>query len=148
MSAELAIVQERQRAHLMFLVSEKKLDYPMICLSIYTYMDLYIITILNMGQLSSSISFINDILLRKKKKKFSLSLPTYPTAQPYNAEFYFDTPNPVRILKGNNYSYNLQWTQKDPEATDYIIGYWVNVRKVKHSYKKSTLKDMHPHTDL
>uniref|UniRef100_A0AAQ6AII5 MAM domain containing glycosylphosphatidylinositol anchor 1 n=1 Tax=Amphiprion ocellaris TaxID=80972 RepID=A0AAQ6AII5_AMPOC len=51
------------------------------------------------------------------------------TAQPYNAEFYFDTPNPVRILKGNNYSYTLQWTQRDPEATDPIIGYWINVRK-------------------
>lgn len=52
------------------------------------------------------------------------------TARPYNAEFYYDTPNPVRIQKGNNYSYNLQWTQKDPEATDRIIGYWLNVRKV------------------
>lgn len=52
-------------------------------------------------------------------------------AQPYSAEFYFDTPNPVRILKENNYSYNLQWTQKDPEATDRIIGYWIVVRKVK-----------------
>lgn len=57
-------------------------------------------------------------------------LPPPFTAKPYNAEFYFDTPNPVRILKGNNYSYNLQWTQKDPEATDRIIGYWINVRKV------------------
>uniref|UniRef100_A0A668ANX9 MAM domain containing glycosylphosphatidylinositol anchor 1 n=1 Tax=Myripristis murdjan TaxID=586833 RepID=A0A668ANX9_9TELE len=27
----------------------------------------------------------------------------------------------------NNYSYNLQWTQRDPEATDRIIGYWINV---------------------
>lgn len=53
-----------------------------------------------------------------------------PPARPYNAEFYYDTPNPVRIQKGNNYSYNLQWTQKDPEATDRIIGYWLNVRKV------------------
>ncbi|XP_075906564.1 MAM domain-containing glycosylphosphatidylinositol anchor protein 1 isoform X2 [Nelusetta ayraudi] len=51
------------------------------------------------------------------------------SARPYNAEFYYDTPNPVRIQKGNNYSYNLQWTQKDPEATDRIIGYWLNVRK-------------------
>lgn len=66
---------------------------------------------------------------------FCLSAPHFP-AQPYNAEFYFDTPNPVRIQKGNNYSYNLQWTQKDPEATDRIIGYWVNVRKVKLSYTK------------
>ncbi|XP_057707315.1 MAM domain-containing glycosylphosphatidylinositol anchor protein 1 isoform X2 [Corythoichthys intestinalis] len=53
------------------------------------------------------------------------------SARPYNAEFYYDTPNPVRILKGNNYSYNLQWTQKDPEATDRIIGYSINVQKNK-----------------
>uniref|UniRef100_A0A8D3A094 MAM domain-containing glycosylphosphatidylinositol anchor protein 1 n=1 Tax=Scophthalmus maximus TaxID=52904 RepID=A0A8D3A094_SCOMX len=57
------------------------------------------------------------------------------TAQPYNAEFYFDTPNPVRILKGNNYSYNLQWTQRDPEAADRIIGYWINVRKQRGTVK-------------
>uniref|UniRef100_A0A673BWU4 MAM domain containing glycosylphosphatidylinositol anchor 1 n=1 Tax=Sphaeramia orbicularis TaxID=375764 RepID=A0A673BWU4_9TELE len=49
--------------------------------------------------------------------------------------FYFDTPNPVRILKGNNYSYNLQWTQKDPEATDRIIGYWISVWKSKEPEK-------------
>lgn len=60
---------------------------------------------------------------------FISDLPS--TAKPYNAEFYFDTPNPVRIQKGNNYSYNLQWTQRDPEATDRIIGYWLNVRKVR-----------------
>uniref|UniRef100_A0A1A8FTJ5 MAM domain containing glycosylphosphatidylinositol anchor 1 n=1 Tax=Nothobranchius korthausae TaxID=1143690 RepID=A0A1A8FTJ5_9TELE len=51
------------------------------------------------------------------------------SAKPYNAEFYFDTPNPVRILKGNNYSYNLQWTQREPQATDKIIGYWLSVQK-------------------
>lgn len=61
-----------------------------------------------------------------------ISVPS--TAKPYNAEFYFDTPNPVRIQKGNNYSYNLQWTQRDPEATDPIIGFWLIVRKVKVYY--------------
>ncbi|KAM7423853.1 hypothetical protein PAMA_000289 [Pampus argenteus] len=61
------------------------------------------------------------------------------SAQPYNAEFYFDTPNPVRILKGNNYSYNLQWTQKDPEATDRIIGYWIIVRKNKQNLLKGQI---------
>uniref|UniRef100_A0A8C7FE08 MAM domain containing glycosylphosphatidylinositol anchor 1 n=1 Tax=Oncorhynchus kisutch TaxID=8019 RepID=A0A8C7FE08_ONCKI len=50
------------------------------------------------------------------------------SSRPYNAEFYFDTPNPIRNLKGNNFSYNLQWTQREPVATDRIIGYWVNVR--------------------
>lgn len=64
----------------------------------------------------------------------SLILPLlFFTAKPYNSEFYFDTPNPVRILKGNTYSYNLQWTQREPQATDRIIGYWLNVRKVKSS---------------
>ncbi|XP_065152190.1 MAM domain-containing glycosylphosphatidylinositol anchor protein 1 isoform X1 [Paramisgurnus dabryanus] len=50
------------------------------------------------------------------------------TAQPYVAEFYFDTPNPIRTLK-NNYSYILQWTQKEPSAVDKIIGYWINVQQ-------------------
>uniref|UniRef100_A0A4W5QR48 MAM domain containing glycosylphosphatidylinositol anchor 1 n=1 Tax=Hucho hucho TaxID=62062 RepID=A0A4W5QR48_9TELE len=52
------------------------------------------------------------------------------SSRPYNAEFYFDTPNPIRNLKGNNFSYNLQWTQREPAATDRIIGYWVNVRNM------------------
>uniref|UniRef100_A0A668AYD9 MAM domain containing glycosylphosphatidylinositol anchor 1 n=1 Tax=Myripristis murdjan TaxID=586833 RepID=A0A668AYD9_9TELE len=68
------------------------------------------------------------------------------SARPYNAEFYFDTPNPIRILKGNNYSYNLQWTQRDPEATDRIIGYWINVRKSKQNLlsKQIDLKGVEP----
>ncbi|XP_066536221.1 MAM domain-containing glycosylphosphatidylinositol anchor protein 1 [Hoplias malabaricus] len=52
------------------------------------------------------------------------------SARPYNVEFYYDTPNPIRILKGNNYSYNLQWTQKEPAAVDKIIGYWINVQQM------------------
>ena len=108
-------------------------------------MPVLIIFIFNMGELSSSLSFISHIL-------FSLA-PPHTTAQPYNAEFYFDTPNPVRILKGNNYSYNLQWTQKDPEATDRIIGYWINVRKVKYSCTNTCrelniLTCIHTHTSL
>uniref|UniRef100_A0A8C1MXM5 MAM domain containing glycosylphosphatidylinositol anchor 1 n=1 Tax=Cyprinus carpio TaxID=7962 RepID=A0A8C1MXM5_CYPCA len=54
------------------------------------------------------------------------------SAQPYNAEFYYDTPNPIRTLK-NNYSYILQWTQKEPGAVDKIIGYWINVQQVKQT---------------
>lgn len=64
------------------------------------------------------------------RRNLFLNSLSSPTAQPYNAEFYYDTPNPVRIQKGNNYSYYLQWTQKNPEATDRVIGYWLNVRKV------------------
>lgn len=94
---------------------------------------------------------INEIYRTLESNTFSFSRPSllsssfqvsfirslcslYTTAKPYNAEFYFDTPNPVRILKGNNYSYNLQWTQKEPKATDLIIGYWVNIRKVKYTH--------------
>ncbi|KAG7260474.1 hypothetical protein CRUP_007314 [Coryphaenoides rupestris] len=65
---------------------------------------------------------------------------------PYNAEFYYDTPNPIRILKANNYSFNLQWTQRDPEATDRIIGYWINVRQNKQNLlsKQVDLKGVEP----
>ncbi|XP_032417108.1 MAM domain-containing glycosylphosphatidylinositol anchor protein 1 isoform X1 [Xiphophorus hellerii] len=68
------------------------------------------------------------------------------SAQPYNAEFYFDTPNPVHILKGNNYSYTLQWTQRDPQATDLVIGYWLNVQKNKQNLvtKQINLKGKEP----
>ncbi|XP_077568709.1 MAM domain-containing glycosylphosphatidylinositol anchor protein 1 isoform X1 [Stigmatopora nigra] len=70
------------------------------------------------------------------------------SAHPYNPEFYYDTPNPVRILKGNNYSYNLQWTQKDPGAADQVIGYSINVRKVKNKqnlmWKQIDLKGKEP----
>ncbi|XP_041927429.1 MAM domain-containing glycosylphosphatidylinositol anchor protein 1 [Alosa sapidissima] len=49
------------------------------------------------------------------------------SARPFPAEFYYDTPNPIRVLKGDNFSYNLQWTQREPAAVDRVIGYWINV---------------------
>ncbi|KAJ8401175.1 hypothetical protein AAFF_G00387570, partial [Aldrovandia affinis] len=52
------------------------------------------------------------------------------SARPYNPEFYYDTPNPIRVQKGNTYSYNLQWTQKEPAAVDQIIGYWINCQSM------------------
>nr|XP_023648898.1 MAM domain-containing glycosylphosphatidylinositol anchor protein 1 isoform X2 [Paramormyrops kingsleyae] len=52
------------------------------------------------------------------------------SARAYNPEFYFDTPNPIRVLPGSNYSYILQWTQKEPRAVDRILGYWINVRQM------------------
>ncbi|KAJ8340980.1 hypothetical protein SKAU_G00332710 [Synaphobranchus kaupii] len=55
------------------------------------------------------------------------------SARPYNPEFYYDTPNPIRIQKDNSYSYNLQWTQKEPAAVDRIIGYWINCQSVSAS---------------
>lgn len=51
-------------------------------------------------------------------------------ARPFPAEFYYDTPNPIRVLKGDNFSYNLQWTQREPAAVDRVIGYWINVTQV------------------
>uniref|UniRef100_A0A8C1UFW2 MAM domain containing glycosylphosphatidylinositol anchor 1 n=1 Tax=Cyprinus carpio TaxID=7962 RepID=A0A8C1UFW2_CYPCA len=64
------------------------------------------------------------------------------SAQPYNAEFYYDTPNPIRTLK-NNYSYILQWTQKEPGAVDKIIGYWINVQQNRQTVlsKQITTKE-------
>ncbi|XP_016330089.1 MAM domain-containing glycosylphosphatidylinositol anchor protein 1-like [Sinocyclocheilus anshuiensis] len=64
------------------------------------------------------------------------------SAQPYNAEFYYDTPNPIRTLK-NNYSYILQWTQKEPGAVDKIIGYWINVQQNRQTIlsKQITTKE-------
>uniref|UniRef100_A0A9J8D591 MAM domain containing glycosylphosphatidylinositol anchor 1 n=2 Tax=Cyprinus carpio TaxID=7962 RepID=A0A9J8D591_CYPCA len=64
------------------------------------------------------------------------------SAQPYNAEFYYDTPNPIRTLK-NNYSYILQWTQKEPSAVDKIIGYWINVQQNRQAIlsKQITTKE-------
>uniref|UniRef100_A0A673JLW2 MAM domain containing glycosylphosphatidylinositol anchor 1 n=1 Tax=Sinocyclocheilus rhinocerous TaxID=307959 RepID=A0A673JLW2_9TELE len=63
-------------------------------------------------------------------------------AQPYNAEFYYDTPNPIRTLK-NNYSYILQWTQKEPGAVDKTIGYWINVQQNRQTVlsKQITTKE-------
>lgn len=55
------------------------------------------------------------------------------------AEFYFDTPNPIRILKGSNYSYNLQWTQKEPSTTDKVIGYWISVTQVTYNVPASLI---------
>ncbi|XP_066569897.1 MAM domain-containing glycosylphosphatidylinositol anchor protein 1 [Amia ocellicauda] len=56
------------------------------------------------------------------------------SARAYNPEFYYDTPNPIRIQKENrNYTYNLQWTQKEPGAVDRVIGYWITVRQKKQT---------------
>ncbi|XP_026120682.1 MAM domain-containing glycosylphosphatidylinositol anchor protein 1-like [Carassius auratus] len=64
------------------------------------------------------------------------------SAQPFNAEFYYDTPNPIRTLK-NNYSYILQWTQNEPGAVDKIIGYWINVQQNRQTVlsKQITTKE-------
>lgn len=58
---------------------------------------------------------------------FSLS-----PAKAYSPEFYYDTPNPTLSQKqSKNYSYVLQWTQKEPNAVDPILKYRLEVRQVR-----------------
>ncbi|XP_058692451.1 MAM domain-containing glycosylphosphatidylinositol anchor protein 1 [Poecile atricapillus] len=49
----------------------------------------------------------------------------------YSPEFYYDTPNPTLSEKqSKNYSYILQWTQKEPDAVDPILKYRLEVRQL------------------
>uniref|UniRef100_A0A8D0G5L0 MAM domain containing glycosylphosphatidylinositol anchor 1 n=1 Tax=Sphenodon punctatus TaxID=8508 RepID=A0A8D0G5L0_SPHPU len=53
------------------------------------------------------------------------------SAKAYNPEFYYDTPNPTKSQKqSKNYSYVLQWTQKEPDAVDPILSYRLDVRQL------------------
>lgn len=73
-----------------------------------------------------------------------------PPAKAYSPEFYYDTPNPTLSQKqSKNYSYVLQWTQKEPDAVDPILKYRLEVRQVRsallesstHAFGKRTSQD-------
>ncbi|XP_073412371.1 MAM domain-containing glycosylphosphatidylinositol anchor protein 1 isoform X6 [Dendrobates tinctorius] len=51
------------------------------------------------------------------------------TGRAYNPEFYYDTPNPIESYKQTkNYSYLIQWTQKDPGAVDPVLHYKLELK--------------------
>ncbi|KAM7173053.1 MAM domain-containing glycosylphosphatidylinositol anchor protein 1 [Macrochelys suwanniensis] len=62
------------------------------------------------------------------------------SAKAYNPEFYYDTPNPTLSQKqSKNYSYVLQWTQKEPDAMDPILKYRLDVRQLNQRNTVQTL---------
>ncbi|XP_034620711.1 MAM domain-containing glycosylphosphatidylinositol anchor protein 1 isoform X3 [Trachemys scripta elegans] len=62
------------------------------------------------------------------------------SARAYNPEFYYDTPNPTLSQKqSKNYSYVLQWTQKEPDAVDPILKYRLDVRQLNQRNTVQTL---------
>ncbi|XP_056424647.1 MAM domain-containing glycosylphosphatidylinositol anchor protein 1 isoform X3 [Hyla sarda] len=51
------------------------------------------------------------------------------TGRAYNPEFYYDTLNPIESYKQfKNYSYLIQWTQKEPGAVDPILHYKLELK--------------------
>ncbi|XP_073527792.1 MAM domain-containing glycosylphosphatidylinositol anchor protein 1 isoform X4 [Phyllobates terribilis] len=51
------------------------------------------------------------------------------TGRAYSPEFYYDTPNPIESYKqSKNYSYLIQWTQKDPGAVDPVLHYKLELK--------------------
>uniref|UniRef100_W5NKB1 MAM domain containing glycosylphosphatidylinositol anchor 1 n=1 Tax=Lepisosteus oculatus TaxID=7918 RepID=W5NKB1_LEPOC len=66
------------------------------------------------------------------------------SARAYSPEFYYDTPTPIYTLRtSRNYTYDLQWTQREPNAVDKIIGYWISVTQKRQTVlsKQITVKE-------
>ncbi|XP_048477146.1 MAM domain-containing glycosylphosphatidylinositol anchor protein 1-like [Rhincodon typus] len=76
---------------------------------------------------------------------FNLSGRAYPP------EFYYDTPNPVRIQKPNLYLFILQWTQKLPYAVGNVLEYKLLIQqewlRIPHSLCSwiPILESLHQH---
>ncbi|OCT79549.1 hypothetical protein XELAEV_18026358mg [Xenopus laevis] len=52
------------------------------------------------------------------------------TGKALSPEFYYDTPSPIKVFKQfRNYSYLLQWTQKEPGDVDPITSYRLEYRQ-------------------
>lgn len=102
------------------------------------------------GKLGEQSSFT---LARYLCNLYSPSIPLFTfllffffyAAKAYSPEFYYDTPNPTLSQKqSKNYSYILQWTQKEPDAVDPILKYRLEVRQVRaaplvHAFEERTL---------